>query len=192
MHELSGRDGSYKQRQKGVSVPWKCSSGPNTAEFTFEPGAESVSMAQRLCQVLHFFQLACRYEETPEGGLKPQPPEGFVFTGEKSNTIGPGQYNPAPTAVRPDPKSADFGRSGEINRTAFLLGPSVAPGKHTLFWECCCHTWHPIQQQAGQYQQDPCTQPPSPPSLPTLPLYLLPTWAWCLPWELMLHPVVCS
>ena len=70
-----------------------------------------------------------RYEETPEGGLIPQAPEAVIFTGEKSNTIGPGQYNPTSAAVKAEPKAANFGRGGEIDRTAFLLSNTVAPGK---------------------------------------------------------------
>lgn len=70
-----------------------------------------------------------RYEETPEGGLKPQAPEVVIFTGEKNNTIGPGQYNPTSAAVQAEPKAATFGKGGEIDRTAFLLGNTTAPGK---------------------------------------------------------------
>ena len=70
-----------------------------------------------------------RYEETPEGQLRPQPPpQGSIFTGDKTSRVGPGQYDPSVGAVRPDPKAAVFGRGPEIDRTALLLGTSVAPG----------------------------------------------------------------
>ena len=76
----------------------------------------------------------CRYEETPQGQLRPQPPpEGTMFTGEKTNKVGPGQYEPAVGAVRPDPKAAVFGRGPEIDRTAYLLATSAAPGVLSLF-----------------------------------------------------------
>ena len=76
----------------------------------------------------------CRYEETPQGQLRPQPPpEGTIFTGEKTSRVGPGQYEPAVGAVRPDPKAAVFGRGPEIDRTAYLLGTSAAPGVLLLF-----------------------------------------------------------
>ena len=51
-----------------------------------------------------------------------------MFSGEKANKVGPGQYDPTVGAVRPDPKAAVFGRGPEIDRTAFLLGTSAAPG----------------------------------------------------------------
>ena len=61
--------------------------------------------------------------------MRPQPPpEGSLFTGEKTNRVGPGQYDPTVGAIRPDPKAAVFGRGPEIDRTAFLLGTSAAPG----------------------------------------------------------------
>jgi hypothetical protein len=70
-----------------------------------------------------------RYEETPEGQLQAQPPpEGTIFTGERNSRVGPGQYDPTVAGVRPQPKAAVFGRGPEINRTAFLLSSSVAPG----------------------------------------------------------------
>ncbi|KAL3162146.1 hypothetical protein ABBQ32_009855 [Trebouxia sp. C0010 RCD-2024] len=68
------------------------------------------------------------YEETPEGQLRPQPPpQGSIFTGDKTSRVGPGQYDPSVGAIRPDPKAAVFGRGPEIDRTALLLGTSVAP-----------------------------------------------------------------
>lgn len=97
----------------------------SSALSTFVYGYYQVELAITL-KVAHTL---CRYEETPEGGLKPQAPEGVIFTGEKSNTIGPGHYNPSPTAVKAEPKAANFGRGGEIDRTAFLLGNTAAPGK---------------------------------------------------------------
>lgn len=75
-----------------------------------------------------------RYEETPEGQLRPQPPpQGSIFTGDKTSRVGPGQYDPSVGAVRPDPKAAVFGRGPEIDRTALLLGTSVAPGVILFF-----------------------------------------------------------
>ncbi|KAA6422522.1 MAG: hypothetical protein FRX49_07383 [Trebouxia sp. A1-2] len=69
------------------------------------------------------------YEETPEGQLQAQPhPESTVFTGERNSRVGPGQYDPTVAGVRPQPKAAVFGRGPEINRTAFLLSSSIAPG----------------------------------------------------------------
>ena len=75
-----------------------------------------------------------RYEETPDGQLRPQPPpDGIFFTGEKNNHVGPGQYESAIGAVRPEPKAAGFGRGPEVDRAALLLSSSIAPGE----LQCC-------------------------------------------------------
>ena len=104
-----------------------------------------------------------RYEETPEGQLRAQAPEGTLFTGERNSQVGPGQYDPAVGGVRPDPKAAIFGRGPEIDRTAFLLGRSAAPGTSVPLLLCAL--------QCGGVEPDVQTLPSPPPPPPPPPHY---------------------